>query len=154
MSTTVRSVEYYYATVLDRPGVAAELLELLSEGGVDMLAFSIVPTGPTHTQLMMFPSESNQLVTFAKRARLELVGPQNAFLVQGDNELGALVELHRSLAAEGINVYAATGVTDADDGFGYLLYVRPDDFKNAAHVIGIGPVPSWRPAGPILNPKA
>ena len=141
----VRAVEYFYATVPDVPGQAAELLTVLAESGVDLLAFSIVPTGPTHTQLMMFPDSPAQLAATSKRAGIKLTGPQHAFLVQGDNELGTLVKLHSALANDGINVYASSGVTDAEGGFGYVLYVRPEDFRRAAVVVGIGSVRSWRP---------
>jgi hypothetical protein len=146
--TSIRSVEYYYCTVQDRPGQAAELLGLLSESGVSLLAFSIVPTGPTHTQLMLFPSQPTQLVAVAKRANLELIGPQHALYVNGDDKLSALLEIHQTLADEEINVYASNGVTDGDR-FGYLLYVRPEDFKRAASVVGVSGAPSWRPAPPL-----
>lgn len=148
---SVRSVEYYYATVQDRPGQAAELLSLLEDSGVDLVAFSIVPTGPTHTQLMIFPAESGKLVSASKRAGLDLTGPQHALLVQGDFELGALARLHRLLADADINVYAASGVTDQDGGFGYVLYVRPEDFKEAANVVGVVGAPSLRPQPPLTR---
>lgn len=151
MSVEVRTVDYYYTMVQDRPGQAAELLSLLADSGIDMLAFSIVPTGPTHTQLQLYPASPNQLLSTAKRANLDLVGPQHAILVQGQNELGALVHIHRSLADNDINVYASNGVTTPDGGFGYVLYVRPEDFKKAAKTLGIGGVPSWRPTGPLLK---
>ncbi len=151
MPVNVRTVDYYYTMVQDRPGQAAELLSLLSDSGVDMLAFSIVPTGPTHTQLQLYPGSTNQLLAIAKRASLDLVGPQHAILVQGDNELGALVHIHKALADADINVYASNGVTTEGGGFGYVLYVRPEDFKKAAQVVGIGGVPSWRPDKPVLG---
>lgn len=152
MATTnvsIRAVDYYYTMVQDWPGQAAELLSLLSDSGVDMLAFSIVPTGPTHTQLQLYPASANQLLATARRANLDLVGPQHAILLQGENELGALVDVHRTLANADINVYASNGVTSPDGGFGYILYVRPEDFKKAAQAIGLGGVPSWRPKGPL-----
>ena len=139
MTVRVRAVEYYYCTVADQPGQAAELLSLLAELGIDLLAFSIVPTGPTHTQLMLFPASRNQLITGAKRAQLQLVGPQHALMVQGDNELGALVQIHQVLADANINVYASSGVTAAKGDFGYLLYVRPENFAQAARVVGVEP---------------
>ncbi len=149
--TSVRAVDYYYTVVQDRPGQAAELLSLLSESGVGMLAFSIVPTGPTHTQLQLYPESPNQLLSIAKRAGIELVGPQHALLVQGGSELGSLVDVHRELADADINVYASNGVTGPDGSFGYVLYVRPEHFKKAAQVVGVGGVPSWRPDGPLLK---
>ena len=148
-SLGVQSVDYYYCTVPDRPGVAAELLAMLSDAGVDLLAFSIVPTGPTHTQLMIFPESPNQLQSMGKRTNLVFTGPQHALLVQGDNELGALVEIHQILADNDINVYAANGVTDGSQGFGYVLYVRPEDFKMAASLLGVAGAKSWRPSSPL-----
>ena len=149
MSLQVRTVEYYYVTVQDRPGQAAELLKLLSEGGVDLLAFSIVPTGPIHTQLMLFPAEPSQLLATTQRAGLTLTGPQHALLVQGDNQLGALLEIHQLLAEADINVYASNGVVDTHGYFGYVLFVRPEDFKKAAIAVGIAGPPTWRPAPPL-----
>ncbi len=152
MPTVVRKIEYYYCTVEDRPGQAAELLSLLADSGVDLEAFSIVPTGPTHTQLMIFPNAPNQLVQAAKRANLALTGPQHALLVQGDNELGALVDIHRELADANINVYAANGVAARGSaGFGYVLYVRPEDFKTAANILGVAGAPSMRPDKPLSS---
>jgi hypothetical protein len=149
MAVQVRSVEYYYATVQDRPGQAAELLQLLGEGGVELLAFSIVPTGPTHTQLMLFPAAASQLLATAQRASLALTGPQFALLVQGDHELGALLQVHQALADADINVYASSGVVDAHGGFGYVMFVRPEDMRRAARALGIGAPPTWRPAPPL-----
>jgi hypothetical protein len=149
MPLSVRSVEYYYVLVHDRPGQATELLKLLHEGGVDVLAFGILPTGPTHTQLMIFPEEPNQLLATTKRANLELTGPQHALLVQGDDELATLVDIHQKLAEAGINVYAANGVIDSSGHFGYVLFVRPEDFKKAATVAGVPGAPSYKPGPPL-----
>jgi hypothetical protein len=151
MAVNVRTVDYYYTVVQDRPGQAAELLSLLSQSGVDMLAFSIVPTGPAHTQLQLYPASANQLLSTAKRAGLDLTGPQHALLVQGEDELGALVDVHRTLADHEVNVYASSGVVTPGGGFGYVLYVRPEDYKKAAQALGLGGVPSWRPEGPLLK---
>jgi hypothetical protein len=150
MALSIRSVEYYYATVQDQPGQAAELLAMLQEGGVDLLAFSVVPTGPTHTQLMLFPESPAVLIATTKRAGLQLTGPQHALLVSGDNELGALVGIHKRLAQANINVYASNGVVDRVGGFGYVLYVRAEDFKKAAKIAGVEGAPSFHPA-PLLK---
>jgi len=142
---SVTSVEYYYATMDDLPGQAAALLTMLSEQGIDMRAFSVVPMGPSQTQLMIFPSDPGKLVAMAKRANLPIVGPQYALLVQGDNELGALVELHEKLARANVNIYASSGVADSSGGFGYVIYVRPEEFKKAATVVGVANARSWHP---------
>jgi len=139
---SISSVEYYYCTVRDQPGEAAQLLSLLSESGVALVGFSIVPTGLMQTQLALFPEAPNQLRQVAKRANLDLTGPQHALLVQGGNELGALVDIHAALAEANISVYAANGVVAAENSFGYIIYVRPEDFKRAVKRLSIADAPS------------
>ena len=136
MPVSVSAVEYFYASVPDQPGEAARMLSLMAESGVNLLAFSIVPTGPVMTQLVLFPESPSQLLAASTRARVELTGPHFALLVQGDDNLVALVDIHRRLADADINVYASSGVTDLDGGFGYVLYIRPEQFKKAAKVAG------------------
>jgi predicted amino acid-binding ACT domain protein len=138
MAVTVRGVEYFYTTVEDRPGEAYGLLSHLAEAGVNLLAFSAIPFGPEHTQLVLFPENTSLLTDVAQKASLTLTGPQCAFLVQGDDRLGAFADIHRMLSDAQVNVYASSGVTDSRGGFGYVLYVRPEDYRKAAAVLGAG----------------
>ncbi len=48
-----------------------------------------------------------------------MTGPHPAFLVQGDDELGALVDIHGALYDGDINVVSLTGVTSGQGDFGY-----------------------------------
>jgi hypothetical protein len=136
MPVAVRGVEYFYTTVKDIPGEAYKLLSHLAEAGVNLLAFSAIPFGPEHTQLVLFPEDASLLTDVAKRAGLVLTGPQGAFLVQGDDRLGAFADIHRMLSEAQINVYASSGVTDGSGGFGYVLYVRPEDYRRASDMLG------------------
>ncbi len=133
----IRRVDYYYTTVEDQPGEAYKLLSTLAEAGIDLLAFTAIPVGPTRTQLSIFPSESATLETAAGRVGLDLDGPHPALLVQGDDELGALAGIHEKLYQAGVNVYASNGVTDGEDSFGYVLYVRPEDYEQAAEALEV-----------------
>ena len=134
---TIRRVEYFYVNVRDRPGEAYKLLALFAALGINLLAFTAVPTGEARAQLTIFPDDPQRLMTEARNAALALDGPYHAFLVQGDDELGALAEVHRQLYEAGVNVYAASGVADGRHGFGYLIYIRPDDFERAANALGV-----------------
>jgi hypothetical protein len=131
MAYAIRRVEYFNTTVRDRPGEAYKLLAQLADLGLNLVAFTAVPVGPTHTQLTLFPEDAGKLHYVAKRAGFKLEGPHSAFLVQGDDELGALAEVHELLYRADVNVYASTGVTDGSGTFGYLIYVRPDDYDRA-----------------------
>lgn len=137
MAAVIRGVEYYYVMVKDRPGEAYRVLERLAGGGVSLLAFAAVPMGGETTQLMVYPESRERLLAVAEESGLVLAGPQHAFLIQGDDELGALVDIHLRLYQAQINVYSSNGVTDARGGYGYLVHVRSQDYERASQVLGV-----------------
>ena len=137
MPFTIQRVEYYYTLVKDKPGEASKLLNLLASLGVNQLAFSAIPVGPDSTQLAVFPEEPAKLVNEARKATIHLDGPHHALLIQGDDDLGALAGIHQKLFEANINVYASSGVTDGRGSYGYLIYVKEDDFLRAAQTLGL-----------------
>lgn len=137
MAYTIKRVEYYYTTVKDQPGEAYNILNLLAEEGVNQLAFSAIPFGPNSTQLAIFPEEPAKLKHEAQLAGMILDGPHHALLVQGDDELGALSGMHQQLYKANINVYASHGVIDGKGSYGYLIYVKEDDYERAAETLGV-----------------
>jgi hypothetical protein len=137
MAATIRRATYYHATVKDEPGEGYRLLALLAASNVNLLAFNAIPMGHDHTQLMLFPEHPELLARLAAEKGIGLSGPHPAFLIRGDDKLGALVEIHEKLAGARINVYASSGVTADCGRYGYLLYVSPRDFENAAIVLGV-----------------
>jgi hypothetical protein len=137
MAHTIRRADYYYATIRDELGAAYRVLSQLAELGVNLLAFTAVPSGPSLAQFALFPEDSNKLAAEASAAQLRLEGPYHAFLVQGDDELGALANVHEQLFRAGVDVYASSGVTDGRGSFGYVVYVREDQFEHAAQALGL-----------------
>ena len=137
MAFTIRPVDYYYANVWDAPGVAYELLSQLAELGVNLLAFTAVPAGPNTVQFAIFPEEPAKLVAEARAANLALEGPHHALLVQGDDELGALASVHERLVDAGVDIYASSGVTNDRGSFGYVVYVREDQFEQAVTALAV-----------------
>lgn len=137
MSYTIKKVEYFYCSVVDQPGEAYKLLSQLEKSGINLLAFTAIPIGPNRTQLTLFPETPEKFVTEAKRSSFAIDGPHPALLVQGDDELGALAEIHHILYEANVNVYASTGVTDNRGSFGYLLYVRPEEYERAAMALKV-----------------
>ena len=125
-------MEYYYANVRDELGAAYRFLSQLAELGVDLLAFTAVPSGPALAQFTLVPTDARKLTAQATVASLPLDGPYHAFLVQGDDELGALADVHDQLVSAGIDIFASSGVSDGRGAFGYLVYVREDQFEQAA----------------------
>jgi hypothetical protein len=137
MAYTVRRIEYFTTTVQDQPGEAYKLLSELAQLGLNLVAFTAVPVGPLRAQLTIFPEDPLRLADAARKAGLVMDGPHPAFLVQGDDELGALAGIHERIYAASINVYASSGVADGRGSFGYVIYVRPDDYERAAAALGI-----------------
>jgi len=137
VAVLIRKAEYFHATVRDAPGEGYLLLNVLADAGIGLLAFSALPVGPEHTQFTLFPADASALQRLATARGIGLVGPQTALLVQGDDALGALATLHKTLAEAGVNVFASNGVTDGRDGYGYVLYLRPGDMEAATRALGI-----------------
>jgi hypothetical protein len=134
---TVRPVEYFYVNVRDELGAAYRVLSQLAARGVNLLAFTAVPAGPSLAQFALFPEESARLGAEARSAGLALDGPHHALLVQGDDELGAFASVHQRLLEAGIDIYASTGVVDGRGSFGYVMYVREDQFERAVGALNL-----------------
>ena len=137
MAFEIRRVEYFYTTVEDQPGEAYKVLSLLASLGINLLAVTAVPFGPMNTQLTIFPEDAGRLRSEAQKSGLKLEGPQPALLVQGDDKLGALVEVHMKLFDADVNIYASSGVSDGKGSYGYIIYVRPDDYEKAVTALKV-----------------
>jgi hypothetical protein len=136
MPLAVRRAKYYYAIVDDKPGMGVELLAKLRVSGVSLLAFTTFPLENGKSQLDFFADSPDKLRRTLAEEGIDLVGPKKAFLVQGEDTVGALVEHHVHLAQAGINVLAANGVSDGKGRFGYVIWVSPEHFEKAAEILG------------------
>jgi len=135
MSLTVRTVEYFYVRVENEPEKAYQFLARLSAEEINLLAFSAVPFGAGHIELTLFPDRSAKLITTAKKEGWTLTGPQHAVLIQGDDSLGAVADIHKCLSDAGVSIYASSGITDGVGRYGYVIYVRENDHKEAARAL-------------------
>jgi hypothetical protein len=136
MAFRIQRADYYYATIADLPERGAKVLSDLAEGGVNLLAFSAVPSG-IRTELTLFAADDAKLEAVARRGGLRLDGPHPALLVQGDDELGALARIHGQLANADVAIFASSGVTDGRGAFGYVVYVRAADIGKAEAALGL-----------------
>jgi hypothetical protein len=144
MAATIYSVDYYSTTVEDRPGQGCAFLKMLAAEEVNLLAFNAFPIGGNKTQLIIYPLNATWLAEVARRRRIRLVGPQHAFMVHGDDELGALTDIHQRLCDANINIASSNGLTDGRGGYRYIMHVSPDDFERACRVLDVEQtLPSW-----------
>lgn len=137
MAFSIRRIEYFHCAVQDQPGEAYKLLSVLRDLGVNLLAFTAVPCGQTRTLLTLFPEESARLASAVARSGITLDGPHKALIVQGDDELGALAEIHGKLYEAGVNVASSNAVADVCGSYAYIIYVRPEEYEKAAAALQV-----------------
>jgi hypothetical protein len=135
MAINIQAVEYFYTRVENESGNAYELLAQLASEDINLLAFSAVPFGPDHVELTIFPEMSRNFQALAARSGWMVTGPQHAILIQGDDRLGVLAEIHRKLDEAGVRVYASSGVTDGQGRYGYVIYTREADHQSAVNAL-------------------
>ncbi len=137
MGANIYSVDYFYTTVEDTPGMGCKFLETLVHEDVNLLAFNAFPVGRDRTQLVIYPLNSTWLGDLARTEGLRLTGPHHAFMIHGDDELGALVDIHKKLCDADINISSANGVSDGRGGYRYIMHVHPDDYEQALEILGV-----------------
>ena len=135
MAERVRVVDYFYTTVSNKPGEGARALGTLAEAGVNLLAFSGFPSG-RQAQLDFIPEDPKAFREAARRAKWKVVGPKRAFLIEGDDRVGAGADLLGKLAEAKINVTAIDAVCAGGGRYGVLLWVPPGDVRRAAKLLG------------------
>ncbi len=136
MAETIRRVEYYYVVVKDKPGAGAGVLTALRDAGVNLLAYLGFPGSRGTSQIDLVPEDPAALKTAAKKAGLKLSRAKRAFLVEGDDRVGAVAELTRRLGNADVNLTAACATVAGNGRFGMILWVPPTSFGKAARVLG------------------
>src|SRR5437667_8547589 len=72
----------------------------------------------------------------AKAAKIKLSKPKTAFVVEGDDRVGALASVMRRLGDAKINVTAVSGVCAGMSRYGAIFWVKPRDVAKAASAVG------------------
>jgi hypothetical protein len=135
MADTVRRVEYRYATVPNAPGEVQSILSALEERGVNLVAFLGFPEGG-QSQIDLVAEDPDALRGAAEAAGVALSEPKRAFLIQGDDRVGAVAEATGKLAEADVNVTAAAAVASGSGSYGMIVWVAPGDYDRAASVFG------------------
>jgi hypothetical protein len=136
MADEVRGVEYYYVTVSDEPGEGQRILSALKDSGVNLLAFLGFPLGGGRSQIDLVPDDPESLRRAAEQAGFGLSEAKQAFLIQGDDRVGAVADTTAKLAEANINLTAAAAVGAGSGRYGMILWVAPADYQRAADVLG------------------
>ncbi|MDI6773341.1 MAG: hypothetical protein QME77_12255 [bacterium] len=137
MADEIRLLEYFYVLTSDKPGEGARFLGYLKDAGVNLLAFHGFPAG-RRAQLDFVPFAPAAFKAAARKAKWKLVGPKKAFLIEGDDRVGALVNYYDRLADAKINVTASNAVAAGAGRFGAIFWVKARDVRRAAKALGVG----------------
>jgi hypothetical protein len=136
MADTVRSVEYYYVTVSDVPGEGQRILSALKDRGVNLLAFLGFPLGGGQSQIDLVPEDPESLRRAAEEAGITLSEAKRAFLIQGDDRVGAVADTTAKLAEANINLTAAAAAGAGSGSYGMIVWVAAADYDRAAAALG------------------
>jgi hypothetical protein len=135
MADRVKKVSYAHVMVPNRAGQGLKVLEALRAAGVNLSAFSAFPARRRNTQVDLVTDELAELKRVARKNGWRLSDVKKAFVIQGDDRVGAVHRHIAKLAAAKINVTAAAAVTSGRR-FGMLLWVKPRDYVRAARALG------------------
>ncbi len=137
MADSVRRVEYYYVTLPDLPGEGERVFSMLREGNVNLLAVLGFPASGGRTQIDLVPEDPAALRDAAEESGLTLSDAKHAFLIQGDDRIGAVEGTLSKLATAGVNVTADAAVCDGSGHFGMIVWVGAADYERAAGALGV-----------------
>ncbi len=135
MAEMIRKVSYYYTTASDKPGEGARLLEVLRKAGVNLTAVHAFPSA-RKTQVDFVPSDDAAFTAAAKAAKIKLSKPKTAFLIEGEDRIGALAGVLGKLGAAKINVTASSAVCAGMGRYGAIFWVKPRDVTKASTTLG------------------
>ena len=131
----IRKVVYFSMQVPNRPGVGLEMLKSIAKGRQNLLAFTGFPDG-AKAQVDFVPARPAEFARGARKAGVKLGKRKTAFLVQGEDRVGALVRILEKLAQARINMVAMDAVTAGGRRFGAIFWVRPKDVGRASRLLG------------------
>jgi hypothetical protein len=134
--TNVRRIEYYYTEVSDRPGAGAKVLNALKAARVNLIAYTGFPTTRGRAQVDFVPYNGRVFLTAARKAGIKLIGPKTAFLIQGDDRVGAVADIVSKLGQARLNVVAMNAIAAGKRRYGAILWVKPRNVAKAAEILG------------------
>ena len=138
MPDDIRRIDYYYATIPNKPGEGLRVLGALRDAGVNLIGISAFPHGARQSQLDLIPEDGAALTKAAKAAGLKLSAKKTGFLIQGEDRRGAVADVLKRLADAGINVTSVQVFCAGSSRYGGMLWVSAPDVRKAAKALGVG----------------
>jgi hypothetical protein len=136
MPDDIKRIDYYYASIPDKPGEGARILAALRDAGVNLIGVSAFPHGARRSQLDLIPSDSAAFANAARAAGLTLSRKKSGFLIQGEDRPGAVADIAKKLADKNINVTSVQLFCTGSGRYGGMLWVKAPDLRKAARALG------------------
>ncbi|HKE10784.1 MAG TPA: hypothetical protein VKE73_04365 [Myxococcota bacterium] len=137
MAHAIRKIDYYALTVPDKAGEGHRILSALAHEGVNLLAAIGFPLGEGKAQIDLVPENAAAFNQVAERLKLRTRKAKQAFLVQGDDRVGAVAEVLGKLASQKIQLTAAQALAAGAGRWAMILWVKPGSVEKAARALGV-----------------
>ena len=133
MGHTIRRVTAVVMQVEDRVGVLHEVLCVLRDAGVNMLA--VASQRRQGTALMAIPEDVNAVRELARSRGVSLESRQ-VFLIEGDDRVGALCDITKALADAGVSIEDIAALSAAKR-YAAVLTFADADLEAAGRALGL-----------------
>ena len=137
MADTIRQVDYHYVEIPDKPGAGLQTLSDLREEGVNLLACCGFPIGDGKSQIDLIPEDPERFRRAAAKHDLKLSDRKQAFLIQGEDRVGAVADIFSKLSSQGVNITGSQALSARGGRWAMLLWVKPADFQRASQALGV-----------------
>lgn len=137
MATRVRKVNYCYLSVPSRVGQGVRILGALRDADINLLAFTGFPSRAGKAQIDLVGENMGSIRRVAARHGWKLSKTKRAFLIQGDDVVGAVANVVARLARAGINITAVDAVAAGKGRYGMILWVKQNNYNRAAKALGV-----------------
>jgi hypothetical protein len=134
MELSVERVDVWAATIDDKPGGLAKVLNVLRDAGVDLQFVVARRTPETSGKGVVFvaPLQGDSAIRAATQVGFSVTPSLHSVRVMGLDQLGIIAQLTQVLADEGINL---RGVSAAVLGTQFIAYLAVDSLGDAEKAI-------------------
>jgi hypothetical protein len=92
---------------------------------------------PSEFSSISYPSTVMLSSRRQKKMGIKLVGPMDAFLIQGEDRVGAVADVLIKLGQAKINVTTMQAVATGAERYGAILWVKPRYVGKASQLLGV-----------------